>query len=259
VRTANGMPGEARRLAIVDLLRETGSVKVSQVEERFGVSSMTIRRDLSILEREGVARRTHGGAVLGGAPELHPEPFSRRVHHSREAKLALAAEAVKGIAPGETVFLDASSTSYFVARQILEADIGVTLLTNSVPIMALIARHGGGQVELIGIGGTFQRITRCYIGPHAVQSVGGLFADRLYLSCRGVTADGVITDAGPLEAEVKRAMIRQAGFSTLLIDRSKLSVRGLSSIGSLSDMDAVVAHGVSQDELARLGAPQTDD
>ena len=250
------MPGEARRLAIVDLLKEAGSVKVAEVEARFGVSSMTVRRDLALLEREGVARRTHGGAVLDAAASRgQEEPFTRRLKHATEAKLALAADAVSQIAPGETVFLDASSTSYFVARRILAADVPVTLLTNSVPIMALVAEQGEGHVELIGIGGTLQRVTRCYVGPYAVRCVTGLYADRLFLSCRGVTTEGVITDPGPLEAEVKRAMIHQARVSTLLIDRSKLSVRGLSPIATLAEVDAVVAHGIPQDELARLGAP----
>ena len=249
------MPGEARRLAIVDLLREAGSVKVADVEARFGVSSMTVRRDLALLEREGVARRTHGGAVLDAAASRQEEPFTRRLKHATEAKLALAADAVAQVAPGETVFLDASSTSYFVARRILASDVPVTLLTNSVPIMALVAEQGEGHVELIGIGGTLQRVTRCYVGPYAIRCVTGLYADRLFLSCRGVTTEGVITDPGPLEAEVKRAMIRQARVSTLLIDRSKLSVRGLSPIASVSEVDAVVAHGIPADELARLGAP----
>lgn len=249
------LPGEARRLAIVDLLRETGSVKVAEAEQRFGVSSMTIRRDLSILEREGLARRTHGGAVLDAATARHDEPFIHRLRHATEAKLALAADACASIAPGETVFLDASSTSYFVARRILSSDLPVTVLTNSVPIMALVAEQGEGHVDLIGIGGTLQRVTRCYVGPYAVRCVQGLYADRLFLSCRGVTTEGVITDPGPLEAEVKRAMIGQARVSTLLVDRTKLSVRGLSPIASVSEVDAVVAHGITEDELMALGAP----
>lgn len=141
------------------------------------------------------------------------------------------------------------------AELALAADVSATVLTNSVPIVVLVAERGEGTVDLIGIGGTLQLVTRCLVGPYAVRCVSGLYADRLYLSCRGVTAEGVITHAGPLEAEVKRAMIGQTATSALLIDRSKLSVRGLSPVASLSEVDAVLAHGVSESELARLGAP----
>ena len=101
---------------------------------------------------------------------------------------------------------------------------------------------------MIGIGGTLRRLTRSFVGPFAVRTVQGHFADRLFLSVKGVAANGMLTDADPLEAELKRTMIEQAGESVLLIDQSKLSVRGLSVIAPLSEVATTLATGLDDAE-----------
>jgi DeoR/GlpR family transcriptional regulator of sugar metabolism len=244
---------EARRLAIADELRTNGSVTVAAVEERFGVSPMTARRDLDELERRGIVRRTHGGAVLP-TTSAHEDSFARRLKVSTEAKRRLAEEAVAALNPRETVFLDSSTTSYFVARRMIETGIATTVLTNSLPVMELVFSDGGPDVELIGVGGTLRRLTRSFVGPFAVRTVQGHFADRLFLSVKGLTENGMMTDADPLEAEVKRAMIAQAGEATLLVDRSKMLVRGLSVVASVAEVTSVLADGLTGSEAAALHA-----
>ena len=247
------MLAESRRAAIAELLRSSGSVTVAQLEQRFGISPMTARRDLSDLERQGLARRTHGGAVLP-AITAHEDSFATRLETETAAKAALADEAVQLLAPRQSVFLDSSSTAYFVARRIVQEGLAVTLITNSQPVMELVATSGAANIELIGVGGTLRRLTRSYVGPFAIHTVLGHFADRLFLSVKGITADGTLTDADPLEAEVKRAMIAHAEEAVLLVDHSKLATRGLSAIGPVSELTAVIAHGVPNQELAALRA-----
>ena len=244
---------EARRREIAERLQALGAVSVADVESRFGVSPMTARRDLAELERRGVLRRTHGGAVL---PQnaAHEDSFGRRLKVASESKRRLAEGAVALLSPRETVFLDSSTTSYFVARQIVETGIATTVLTNSLPVMELVFNEGGPNVELIGVGGALRRLTRSFVGPFAVRTVQGHFADRLFLSAKGLTANGMMTDADALEAEVKRTMIAQAGESTLLVDSSKLSVRGLSLIGSVVELSNVLAHGLSGAEANVLSS-----
>ena len=200
---------ETRRREIAETLRSNGAVTVAEVEARFGVSPMTARRDLDELERRGLVRRTHGGAVLP-TTAAHEDSFARRMKVETEAKRRLAEEAVAMLSPRETVFLDSSTTSYFVARRMIETGLAATVLTNSLPVMELIFNEGGPDVELIGIGGTLRRLTRSFVGPFAVRTVQGHFADRLFLSVKGLTENGVMTDADSLEAEVKRTMIPQA-------------------------------------------------
>ncbi len=245
------MLAETRRREIAEHLRTAGAVTVAEVEERFGVSPMTARRDLAELERRGVVRRTHGGAVLP-AVSAHEDSFARRLEANAGEKAALAEAAVGLMSPRETVFLDSSTTTYFVARRLVETGLAATVLTNSLPVMELLFNEGGPALEVIGIGGTLRRLTRSFVGPFAVRTVQGHFADRLFLSVKGVAPNGMLTDADPLEAEVKRAMIEQAGEPTLLIDRDKLSLRGLSVIAPIGAITTTLAHGLSDGEADAL-------
>ena len=246
------MLAETRRREITESLRSSGSVTVAEVEARFSVSPVTARRDLDELERRGVLRRTHGGGVLP-TTSAHEDSFARRLKVAAEPKRRLAEEAVALMAPGETVFLDSSTTSYFVARRIIETGIATTVLTNSFPVMELIFNEGS-SADIIGVGGSLRRLTRSFVGPFAVRTVQGHFADRLFLSVKGLTDGGMMTDADALEAEVKRTMIAQAGESTLLVDRSKMLVRGLSVIASVAEVSNVIAHGLSTEDVAALRA-----
>src|SRR3954471_2695133 len=101
----------ARRSAILELLRARGAVTVTEVERRFGVSPMTARRDLAELARQGLARRTHGGAVLPSI-SAQEDSFAQRVGAAGEARARLAEAAVETLTPRETLFLDSSSTAY---------------------------------------------------------------------------------------------------------------------------------------------------
>jgi len=248
------MLAETRRQAIAEALRTNGAVTVAEVEARFGISPMTVRRDLEELEQRGLVRRTHGGAVLPATAAAHEDSFARRMKISVEAKRRLADEAVATITALQTVFLDSSTTSFYVARRMIDTQIAATVLTNSLPVMDLIFNEGSPKLEIIGMGGNLRRLTRSFVGPFAVRMIQGHFADRLFFSVKGLTETGMMTDADALEAEVKRAMIAQAGESTLLVDRSKMSVRGLSVIASVSEISGVLAHGLSAADTAHLSA-----
>ena len=247
---ASMLPDERRRL-IAEQLKEHGSVSVTAVGERFGVSLMTARRDLTELERQGVARRTHGGAVLPG-PSSHEDAFAQRLEVSVEAKERLAAAAAALIAPGEAVFVDSSSTSFFAARRLVRDKVRCTVLTNSVPVMDLVCRADAPQMELIGLCGALRPLTRSFVGPQAVEGVRSHFADKALLSVKGVTEDGQLTDPDALEAEVKRVMIRHARTPLLLVDGTKFERPALNAIVPVTDVGRVIAADVPPAALAAL-------
>jgi DeoR/GlpR family transcriptional regulator of sugar metabolism len=248
---------DVRRREIAEIVRAQGSISVAEVEERFGVSSMTARRDLAELERLGVARRTHGGAV---APELtsHEDSFVSRLERRSGAKAALADAAAEIVVAGESVFLDSSSTAYHVARALMAKAEPVTIITNSEPIMDLVAAQATGEVDLIAIGGSLRRLTRSFVGPIATAAVKAHFPDHLFFSVKGLTGEGTLTDADPLEAEVKRSMIEHADAAVLLIDGSKLDARGLSVIGRIGAVSAVLAADVDDAALGALRSHGVD-
>jgi DeoR/GlpR family transcriptional regulator of sugar metabolism len=247
---------EDRRRSIADLLLATGAVTVAQVESRFGVSAMTARRDLGELERRGLARRTHGGAVLPNAAG-HEDSFDRRLNVATAAKRLLARAAVELMNPHDTVFLDSSTTSYFLAREIVATGIAATVLTNSLPIMTLLSGEAGPNVELIGIGGTLRTLTRSFVGAGATRTVNEHYADRLFFSVKGVVDSETLTDADSLEADVKRSMIAHAREAVLLIDGTKLAERGLIAIAPLSAVAIALAAEISPEQAVALGRAGT--
>ncbi len=224
---------------------------VAGLEEVFGISPMTVRRDLVALEREGRLQRTHGGAVLPGFA-AHEDSFQRRLEEQTEAKGRLARAAAGLAEPGETIFVDSSTSAYYAAREIFEEGLRVTLLTNSVPVMKLFTARWATNVELVGMGGSLRRLTLSFVGPHTVRTVGAHFADKVFFSVKGLTERGYLSDPDPLEAEVKRAMIEQSQEPVLLADGTKFEQRGLSLITHVREVALVLAADAPEDRMAAL-------
>lgn len=251
------MIAEARREEIRTLLLQTGAVTVGELQSRFGISPMTARRDLDVLEQRGSARRTHGGAILPSvsAPE---HSFAKRLGVAVEAKQRLAEAACALLAPGETIFLDSSSTAYFLARRIASVGVAVRVLTNSAPVMQVLMSCGDPKVQLYAIGGMERRLTGSFVGPSSVRMVRDHFVDRFFLSVTGIARHRILTDADSLEAAVKRAMLEQARETVLLMDDSKLSTHGGHAIALLQAVSVVLADGLSQQDVERLATHAAD-
>jgi len=212
---------------------------------------MTARRDLAALEAGGEVRRTHGGAV---PPSFsgNEDSFQRRLEENVAAKKRLATAAASLLTPGETIFLDSSTTAYYVAEKVLRERLRVTILTNSLPVMDLLRINEVPNVELVGIGGSLRKLTLSFVGPHAVATVRAHFADKVFMSAKGITPDGHLTDPDLLEVEVKRSMIRQAQESLVLLEGSKFRQRGLNSIAHVTELDLVLAADVPFADLEAL-------
>lgn len=250
------LPDERRRL-IVERLLKRGSVSVSALEAELGISPMTVRRDLDELERQGVARRTHGGAVLPGLSS-HEDSFVHRLEVATDAKERLAEAAVQLVEPGEAVFIDSSTTGYFAARKIVLENVKCTVLTNAVPVMQLVCEAEAPQVELIGVGGSLRKLTRSFVGPLALAGIEAHFADLALFSVKRVSDDGYLTDPDALESEVKRAMIRRARRSVLMVDGSKFDRPALSVVARAGEVTSALAAGVTRAALARLAGAGID-
>ena len=245
------MMPEERRRRIARLVRESGSVTVSLLESEFGISPMTVRRDLIALEEEGRLRRIHGGAVL---PEFagHEDSFWYRLEEEAAAKERLAEVAVGLLEAGDSVFLDCSTTTYYLARRIMREGPRVTLLTNSVPVMELFMKNETPKTDIIGVGGLMRKLTLSFVGPHAVSMISAHSADRAFVSVKGVTRDGYLTDPDLMEAQVKRAMIRQAANPVLLIDGRKFERQGLSVITHIREVALVLAADAPENWMMAL-------
>ena len=251
MRTSGAMLPDERRRLIRQLLRENGSVSVSALEGRFAVSPMTARRDLDELDRQGLARRTHGGAVLPGLSS-HEDSFQQRLESATDEKKRLAEAVLDLIEPEEAIFVDSSSTAFVAARRIVRENLPCTLLTNSVPVMELAAEIDAPQVELLGTGGKLRKLTRSFVGPQTIRGIEAHFADHVIFSVRDITPEGHLTDPDALEAEVKRAMIRRARRAILLVDGSKFGRPALTEITTVDDVSVLLAADASDEALAPL-------
>lgn len=246
------MVPEERRRRIARLVLESGSVSISSLEEEFGISAMTARRDLDALEEEGRVQRTHGGAVAPGFAR-HEDSFQQRLAEAVEGKGRIAGAVAGLLGEDETVFVDSSTTAYYAARRVLSGSTSVTCLTNLVPVMDLFSAAGNPGAGLIGLGGLFRPLTLSFVGPATVRMIEAHFADRALIGVKGITSSGYLTDVNPLEAEVKRAMIRQSERPLLLVDGRKFDQRGFTVIAHVSEVSLVLAADAREEAVEALG------
>jgi DeoR/GlpR family transcriptional regulator of sugar metabolism len=246
---------ERRQQRIAQLVRESGSVTIADLEREFSVSPATARRDLAALEVQGKIRRTHGGAVLPDFAQ-HEDSFQKRLGEAVGAKKRLARAASALLEEDETVFIDSSTTAYYAVQRMLADASNVTFLTSLLPVMDLFSTADPSAVSMVGFGGMFRVLTLSFVGPCTIRMIESYRADRTFFSVKGLTPEGQLTEANPLEAEVKRAMIRQAVSPVLLVDGRKFERQGLSVITHVSEVSLVMtadAHRSYVEVLEDLG------
>jgi DeoR/GlpR family transcriptional regulator of sugar metabolism len=242
---------ERRQQRIVELIRQSGGVTVTALRKEFGISPATARRDLDALEKRGKVRRTHGGAVIPGLAQ-HEDSFQQRLGEAVEAKKRLARAASALLETGESTFIDSSTTAYYAVQRMLADASNVTFLTSLLPVMDLLSTADPSAVSMVGFGGIFRPLTLSFVGPCTIRMIESYRADRTFLSVKGITPDGQLTEANPLEAEVKRAMIRQAASPVLLVDGRKFERQGLSVITHVREVALVLAADAPEDWMEAL-------
>lgn len=222
-------PAERRR-AILDLLETQGEKSVEELARHFGVSQVTIRNDLASLEARGLVQRTYGGAVPVRKVLFNPS-FEEKWRHRLEAKQAIARKALSFIQEGDTLILDAGSTTLALARLLKDRFNKLFILTNSIPLALELQ---GSGLDLMVLGGTMRHHSLALIGPATVRTLAWYRADKAFLGATGVDVRGYSTP-NPLEAETKRAMLEAAGRAYVLADSTKLGRPTLARFASLEE------------------------
>ncbi len=235
----------AERLAFIrGRLAAEGKVLASELAARFAVSEDTVRRDLRELAKAGECRKVYGGAVAAAAS--HPGPAIAREAQAPQAKARLAATAVELIAPGQTIFLDAGTTNAAIARAIPRG-IDLTVATNSVAAASALA--GNESIDLVVLGGAFDRHSGGCLGGDALQAIAQLGADLLFLGACGVDPGRGVTAFEQAEAEVKRAMVRNSGGIVVATTSDKLATAAPFRVAAA---DAVTHLVVEEDAPSRV-------
>jgi DeoR family fructose operon transcriptional repressor len=229
---------EERQHAIATLVTDRGRVSVTAVAEQFGVTTETVRRDLAALERAGMLRRVHGGAVPAGALALVETHLGERHGHRSESKRKIAAAALDFLpGPDGSVILDGGSTTAALADA-LPADRRLYVATNSVPIAARLSASTG--ITLHVLGGRVRGITQTAVGESTIRALDDLRMDVVFLGTNGISPRHGFSTPDEAEAATKRAMARAAQRVIVLADSSKLGREHLVRFAAVEDVDALV-------------------
>lgn len=240
---------EERQQAIAALVADRGRIAVTAVAERFGVTTETVRRDLAVLERAGMVRRVHGGAVPVGALTLVEPGLSERHGTRAEQKRKIAAAALDLLpAVDGSVVLDGGSTTAALA-EILPPERRLLVATNSVPIAARLSVTPG--VTLHVLGGRVRGVTQTAVGESTVRALDDLRVDVCFLGTNGISAGHGFSTPDESEAATKRAMARAAQRTVVLADSSKLGREHLVRFAAVDDVDVLVTDAEADPDAVR--------
>lgn len=239
---------DTRHDLIVELVETEGQASVETLAERLGASRETIRRDLSLLDLRGLLRKVHGGARRLERDTGQIEgPFASRMAENVDAKRAVARAAAGLFADGDTILMDAGSTTVFFAEQLQRLD-ALTLVTNSVAAMPYFNRTDRHN-RLFLLGGEFSLDRQETLGPLALDQLSQFHAEHAVLTVGAVQSEGVY-DFDLREAELARAMVARARRVTVLADHSKFGRSGVFEVAPLAQVERIVTDRAPAPEIA---------
>ena len=230
------MYAEERQLWIVERARAGGRVEVASLAEELGVTTETVRRDLTTLERHALLRRVHGGAIpierLGFEPALAARDSVLTAEKERIARMALAELPDEG-----SILLDAGTTTARLADA-LPTDRELVVLTNALPIaMSLSVRP---NITVLMVGGKVRGRTQAAVDAWALQALADSYVDVAFIGANGISPERGLTTPDTTESAVKRAMIRAARRTVVLADHTKVGQDHLSRFAALDEIDTLI-------------------
>jgi DeoR/GlpR family transcriptional regulator of sugar metabolism len=215
-----------------------GAVRVSELTTLLGVSDMTIRRDLDVLDRRGLLQKVHGGATVRQAGSSEEPGFEVKAGRELAAKEEIAAAAARLVRPGTAIAVSAGTTTYALARH-LAAVPDLTVVTNSLRVAEVLFSRGEGQTVILT--GGIRTPSDALVGPVAVQAISALHVDCALIGVHGIDPVAGFTTPNLMEAETNRAIVASARRLIVVADHTKWGVVGLSGMARLSDAAVLVS------------------
>jgi DeoR family transcriptional regulator, fructose operon transcriptional repressor len=249
------MYAEERQQAIASLVLSNGRASVAELAEAYDVTTETVRRDLAVLNKAGLVRRVHGGAVPARALHLVESGVGERESTRADYKDAIAAAAVDFFPiSGGSVLLDAGTTTARIAAR-LPTDRELVVVTNSVPIAARLA--GVPSVNLQLLGGRVRGLTQAAVGEQVLRYLDTLRVDMAFIGTNAISVRHGLSTPDGEEAAVKRAMVQCANYVVVAADSSKIGREEFVSFAPLSSVDTLLTDSeiadADREELTRNG------
>lgn len=226
---------EERMRGIMKKLERENRVLIADLTKEFNTTSVTIRKDLDILESQGLLKRTHGGAILH-KPLFHGLNLNEKEKLNADEKQRIADEAVKLISGGDVIILDSGSTTTQLARNMKNLK-GITVITNAVNIALELS---ASDCEIILTGGALQKNSSTLVGPFADDILRKVSADKLFHGVDGIDYETGLTTPDIIEANTSRVMMQRAGENILLVDSSKFGRRSLGVICQINEINKII-------------------
>lgn len=230
-----------RQRRMLEWLEADGEIRISELKTRFGVTEMTIRRDLEKLEQLGSVRRIFGGAILLGKDIA----LQDRTGVMAEEKARIGRYAASLIRPGDSVFLDGGTTTIEVARA-LPQRMSITVVTNALNVAQELQGKG---IPAIVSGGMIWEATSTLIGPFAVQHIGSMAYTRIFLGTTGISARHGFSNSNIHEAEIKRTAIRQAAEVNVVADHTKFDAERLLLFAGPAEVHRLITNQLPNPDL----------
>lgn len=229
---------EKQEKELLDYLQNHQYASIDELAEKLFVSPSTIRRKLNVLQKKGLITRTHGGAQLNDENNFFPS-FTFRVHQNSFEKKKMALSAIKLIKNGDLIFLDGTTSAFFIAEYLSEFK-NIRVITNGIDTLSVLAKN---NVAAYSTGGCVQEINRSVlIGHYAEEMIKNFHADVAFFSAQSVDNNGEIYDCFEEENVIRKAMIKHATKKVFLCDSTKFGKTSLFHLCSLNDVDYVVSN-----------------
>ena len=244
------MLADERHAILQNKLREDGYIQIADLAAEFGISAATIRRDLIELEKEGLCIRKRGGAVRSAQGVTMEMPYEVKRLRNTEGKVRIAKAAIDLIENGDTIILDAGSTTYSLAL-LLHEKKNLTVVTHDLNIAVKLASNP--NINLICTGGIARANVYTLQGTQVVDFIRNLKVDKSFIGADTIHEDEIIGNVNIEEVPIKQAMIKAAEQVILLADASKFGKTGFAKVAEIKDFDVFVTDNtVTQDQLSRF-------
>ena len=234
-----------RHTKILDIVSEEKKVEVNRLSEMLGVSQVTIRKDLDVLEERGLLSREHGYAVMKNVDDIN-----NRMAVRYDTKLKIAKEAAKSVVNGETIMIESGSSCALLAEQLAADKKDVTIITNSAFIATYIREVSVGRVILLG--GEYQKESQVMVGPLVRQCAGDFFVDKLFVGTDGFLPEIGFTGGDMMRTEAMKSMAQSAKKVIVVTDSSKFSRQGVVVQFKLSEVHSVYTDNGIPNESKKL-------
>lgn len=229
---------EERHQSIIDKLNAEGSVKVKDLSAAFKVTEDCIRKDLAHLEKQGLLKRTYGGAVLP-RQNIHSFEVVKRKVKNIEAKEAIARKALSLIHPGDTVFLDISTANIGLAKLILQSGIRVTVVTNMIEVIQIFSAPS--SCELIAVGGRLNKYGDGFEGSFCIDNISRFKFDLSFLGAVGIDVfENSVSTYDAADGLTKSAVIKSSRKAYLITEVDKFNQDGNFKYSGIGDLTGIV-------------------